>query len=131
MSATVQVMPGVRPIYVPDLSTQQKVARIEDLASATGLTPEMTHDLLLTVAHPWLVGAALMDAWMKAEQAIALRDATRVLDEDGFEAAPELQDEDFEGYKERAEDAIGDLIHGTNISTARGGGLTSRGNEAS
>lgn len=123
----VLVMPGVRPIYVPDLSTQQKIARIEDLASATGLTPEMTHDLLLTVAHPWLVGAALMDAWLKAEQAISVRDATRVLDEDGFEAAPELQDADFDDYKERAENAIGDLIHGTNISTVRGDGITPRG----
>jgi hypothetical protein len=120
----VLVMPGVRPIYVPDLSTQQKAARIEQLASCTGLTPDMTADLLATVAHPWLAGAALMDAWIRAEQAIACRDATRVLDEDGCEAAPELQDADFEDYKDRATDAICDLIHGTNISTARGSGDT-------
>jgi hypothetical protein len=131
MSAFVlAALPGSRVISVPHLSIAQKTAEIEDLASATGLTRHMTTVILQTLAHDSLAGEALMLAWLKVEQAIACRDATRVLDEKGREADPELQDPDYEGYRQDAADAICDLIHGINISTARGSGITPRGTSA-
>lgn len=91
-----------RTIKVPRLSIQQRVARIEDMASATGLTRDMTLDLLRTVAADSLRGDedALWEAWRAAENAIAARDAT------------DPSDGDYEGYEERAEARIHDLIHG-------------------
>jgi hypothetical protein len=126
----VLAMPGVQTLHFAELTVAQKTARIEDMASMTGLTPEITADMLRLVAPDHLVGEALMLAWLRAEDAIVCRDGMRVLDEDGCEAAPELQDPDFEDYKQRAADAICDLIHGINIhiSTARGSGFTPRGN---
>jgi hypothetical protein len=113
----VLVMPGVRPIYVPDLSAAEKTAEIEDLASrGHGLTKFARTAVLLAVAHPSLTVPELEVAWKRAERAIAVRDGT---DED---------DADYEGYADLAGDRICDLIYGINISTARGGGITPRGN---
>ena len=112
----VLTMPGVRAIYVTDLSDGAKTAEIEDLASrGHGLTKFARTAVLLAVAHPSLTVPELEVAWRRAERAIAVRDAT---DED---------DGDYEGYADKAGDRICDLIHGINISTARGGGITPRG----
>ena len=116
MTAVLTPMPGVQTLSFTGLSIPQKTAEIEQLATVSGLTPHMTDTILRTVAHPSLVGEALLLAWLKAEDAIQIRDAT------------DPADWDYEMYAGRAADAICDLIHGTNISTARGSGITPRGN---
>ena len=109
----VLTMPGVRTIRIADLGAEQKTAEIEDLASrGHGLTKFARTAVLLAVAHPSLTVPELEVAWKRAEQAIAVRDAT------------DPGDWDYEGYADKAADRICDLIHGINISTARGRGDT-------
>jgi hypothetical protein len=111
-AATLTALPGhARLVPVPDLTIEQRTAEIEGLASSNA-SVFATVTVLLAVAHPSLTGAALWDAWNKAEQAIAVRDATS--EDDG----------DYGMYEERAGNAICDLVHGINISTARGSGDT-------
>ena len=129
-SFVLAALPGTRVISVPHLSIAQRTAEIEDLASATGLTRHMTTVILQTLAHDSLAGEQLMLAWLRVEQAIACRDATRVLDGNGREADPELQDPDYEGYVQDVADAICDLIHGINITPARGSRTTPTGESA-
>lgn len=82
------------------LTIAQKTAEIEQLAGVTGLTPHMTMAILNSVAADTFTGAALRDAWMKAELAIAIRDGT------------DLADQDYEMYAEGARAAIRELAHG-------------------
>jgi len=108
-------LPGYDRPSPAALSIRQRTADIEDLASS-GASESETATALQGVAHPSLTGSALWDAWNKAEHAMAVRDGT------------DPEDADYEMYAERAADAICDLIHGINISTARGSGITPRGN---
>jgi hypothetical protein len=82
------------------LTIAQKTAEIEQLAVVLGLTPHMTMVILRSLAECTFTGAALRDAWRKAELAIACGDAT------------DPADQDFEMYAERARVAIGELIDG-------------------
>jgi len=117
MSAFVlAALPGCRVISVPNLSIGQRVAEIEQLASAHGNTQHAIMTVLQTVGHDSLAGEQLMLAYLAAEQAIAVRDAT------------DPDDWDYEGYADKAADCIHDLIHG--LGTARGRGIDTRGSTA-
>ena len=113
-AAALPYLPGYDRPSPAAMFILERTAAIEDLASK-GASKSDTVAALRGVAHPSLTGSALWDAWNKAEHAIAVRDGT------------DPEDADYELYEERAADAVCDLIHGINISTARGSGITPRG----
>jgi hypothetical protein len=79
-------------------STEERVKKIEKLAYET-VTPLAKLFALQPIAHPSL-GGRLWRAWMAAEEAIQVRDRT------------DPDDMDYEGYAEKAENAISVLLYG-------------------
>jgi hypothetical protein len=98
-----------RTIVVPRLTIAKRVAEIEALAHRIDATPHSVWVTLRSVAHGSLWGDALWAAWMRAEAAILIRDAT---DED---------DGDYPGYADEADAAITSLVHGTTYVPRTGG----------
>ena len=110
VTATAPVQMRTRTIIVPRLTIAERVAEIEALAHRIDATPHSVRVTLRSVAHGSLWGDALWAAWMRAEAAILVRDAT---DED---------DGDYPGYADEADAAITDLIHGTHCHMPTTGG---------
>ena len=99
-----------RQIVVDRLPVAEREHEIELMARAKDVTLYQKRLTLRAVAHGSLTGDALWAAWMRAEAAILVRDAT---DED---------DGDYPGYADEADAAITDLIHGTHCHMPTTGG---------